>query len=163
MRAVVRLVCALVLALVLAMIFFEDGSGRHATAAATAAQQRRPPRVHKRTPDRVGRFAAFSFFATHANDAAARLEAFGSCIPNITRFPAPHLVQHGGAGDEDGEAESDGDLPPLQMEDGYWGMDEYSYEMEAMGCAAWYLSGANEIAGSFTGVPATTGRAHRGV
>ena len=78
MRAVVRLVCALVLALVLAMIFFEDGSGRHATAAATAAQQRRPPRVHKRTPDRVGRFAAFSCFAIHANDAAARLEAFSA-------------------------------------------------------------------------------------
>ena len=109
MRAVVRLVCALVLALVLAMIFFEDGSGRHATAAATAAQQRRPPRVHKRTPDRVGRFAAFSFFATHANDAAARLETFGSCIPNITRFPAPRLVQHGGAGDEE-------DLPACDCE-----------------------------------------------
>ena len=36
----------------------------------------------------------------------------------------------GGGGDEDGS--DDGDMPPLHMDEPYYGLDEYSYEMEAM-------------------------------
>ena len=36
----------------------------------------------------------------------------------------------GGGGDEDGS--DDGDMPPLHIDEPYYGLDEYSYEMEAM-------------------------------
>ena len=39
-----------------------------------------------------------------------------------------------GGADGDGDGDSDDEMPhPLHMDEGYWGMDEYSYEMEALG------------------------------
>ena len=108
----------------------EAGKGAASTAEGDAAEAEEEEEPLTEAPRRTGKYE---------NDLEYLQDMFQlvklrSDVARVKRLIEERGQQNAGqraSAASDGEA-SDDDQPPMHMDDGYWGVDDYAYEMEAM-------------------------------